>query len=92
MLHKVDGILVPGGFGNRGTEGMILAAQYASVHKIPYLGICLGLQIVVIAYARNVLGYKDANSSELNPDTTHTVIDLMPEQRDVEDLGGTMRL
>ena len=91
-LKGLDGILVPGGFGTRGTEGKILAVQYAREHKIPYLGICLGMQIAVIEYARNVLGYKDANSSELNPDTTHPVIDLMPEQRDVEDLGGTMRL
>ena len=92
LLKDSDGILVPGGFGDRGIEGKIIAAQYARKHKIPYLGICLGMQIAVIEYARNVLGYKDANSSELNPDTTHPVIDLMPEQRDVEDLGGTMRL
>ena len=92
LLKDSDGILVPGGFGDRGIEGKIIAAQYAREHKIPYLGICLGMQIAVIEYARNVLGYKDANSSELNPDTTHPVIDLMPEQRDVEDLGGTMRL
>ena len=89
LLKDSDGILVPGGFGDRGIEGKIIAAQYAREHKIPYLGICLGMQIAVIEYARNVLGYKDANSSELNPDTTHPVIDLMPEQRDVEDLGGT---
>ena len=92
LLKKSDGILVPGGFGDRGIEGKIIAAQYAREHKIPYFGICLGMQIAVIEYARNVLGYADAHSSELNPDTTHPVIDLMPEQRDVEDLGGTMRL
>ena len=92
LLKDSDGILVPGGFGDRGIEGKILAAQYAREHNIPYFGICLGMQIAVIEYARNILGYTDANSSELNPETTHPVIDLMPEQKDVEDLGGTMRL
>lgn len=92
LLKNSDGILVPGGFGNRGIEGKIIAAKYARENKIPYLGICLGMQIAVIEYARNVLGYKDANSSEINPETMHPVIDLMPEQKDVEDLGGTMRL
>ncbi len=92
LLSGSDGILVPGGFGDRGIEGKIIAAQYARENDIPYFGICLGMQIAVIEYARNVLGYKDANSSELDPDTTHPVIDLMPEQKDVEDLGGTMRL
>lgn len=92
FLKNSDGILVPGGFGDRGIEGKILAAQYARENKIPYFGICLGMQIAVIEYARNILGYADANSSELNPETTHPVIDLMPEQKDVENLGGTMRL
>ena len=92
QLHNVDGILVPGGFGNRGTEGMILAAQYASVHKIPYLGICLGMQMAIVEFARHVLGYEDANSIELNPETKHPVIALMPDQEDSEDLGGTLRL
>ena len=92
LLSGSDGILVPGGFGDRGIEGKIIAAQYAREHDIPYFGICLGMQIAVIEYARNVLGYKDAHSSELDPSTTHPVIDLMPEQKDVEDLGGTMRL
>ena len=92
LLKDSDGILVPGGFGERGVEGKIIAAQYAREHNIPYLGICLGMQIAVLEYARNVLGYKDAHSSELSPETTHPVIDLMPEQKDVEDLGGTMRL
>lgn len=92
LLKDSDGILVPGGFGDRGVEGKILAAQYARENNIPYFGICLGMQIAVIEYARNVLGYKDAHSSELDPETTHPVIDLMPEQRDVENLGGTMRL
>ncbi|MBQ3427976.1 MAG: CTP synthase [Clostridia bacterium] len=92
LLRGSDGILVPGGFGDRGIEGKILAAQYARENDIPYFGICLGMQIAVIEYARNVLGYADAHSSELDPTTTHPVIDLMPEQKDVEDLGGTMRL
>ena len=91
-LKDSDGIIVRGGFGERGIEGMILSAQYAREKDIPYFGICLGMQIAVIEYARNVLGYKDANSTEINPDTEHPVIDLMPEQKDVEDLGGTMRL
>ncbi|MCD8391477.1 MAG: CTP synthase [Firmicutes bacterium] len=92
LLKCSDGILVPGGFGDRGIEGMVVAAEYAREHDIPYFGICLGMQIAVIEFARNVLGYADANSSELNPNTEHPVIDLMPEQRDIEDLGGTMRL
>ncbi len=92
VLHKVDGILVPGGFGNRGTEGMILAVQYARVHKIPYLGICLGMQMAIVEFARHVLGYEDANSIELDPSTKHPVIALMPDQESVEDLGGTLRL
>jgi CTP synthase len=92
LLKNSDGILVPGGFGDRGIEGKIIAANYARTHNIPYFGICLGMQIAVIEYARNVLGYADANSSEINPETQHPVIDLMPEQKDVEDLGGTMRL
>ena len=80
-LNGSDGILVPGGFGDRGIEGKIIAAQYAREHDIPYFGICLGMQIAVIEFARNVLGLKDANSSEINPDTPYPVIDLMPEQR-----------
>ena len=91
-LYQVDGILVPGGFGGRGTEGMILAAQYARVHKIPYLGICLGMQMAIVEFARHVLGYEDANSIELDPATKHPVIALMPDQESVEDLGGTLRL
>ena len=88
----VDGIIIPGGFGSRGTEGMILAANYARENKIPFLGICLGMQMAMVAFARNVLGYEDANSSELNPDTTHPVVDLMPDQNGIENLGGTLRL
>lgn len=91
-LHAVDGILVPGGFGNRGTEGMILAVQYARIHKIPFLGICLGMQMAIVEFARHVLGYEDANSIELNPTSCHPVIALMPDQEQVEDLGGTLRL
>ncbi len=91
-LGDVDGILVPGGFGDRGIEGMIVAARYARTNNVPYLGICLGMQIAMIEYARSVLGFTDANSSEFNLSTSHPVIDLMPEQRDVEELGATMRL
>lgn len=92
VMGGVDGILVPGGFGNRGIEGKIKAIQYAREHKIPFFGICLGMQCAVIEFARHVCGMADANSSEFNPNSTHPVIDLMPEQLDVEDLGGTMRL
>lgn len=92
VMSGVDGILVPGGFGNRGIEGKIKAIQYAREHKIPFFGICLGMQCAVIEFARHVCGMADANSSEFNPNSAHPVIDLMPEQNDVEDLGGTMRL
>ena len=91
IFGGVDGILVPGGFGSRGVEGKILAAKYARENNIPYLGICLGMQTAVIEFARNVLGYKDANSSEFNPQSEHCVIDLMPDQHGVK-MGGTMRL
>ncbi len=92
MLSGTNGILIPGGFGARGTEGMILAAEYARTRAIPYLGICLGMQMAVVEFARNVLGFEDANSTELSPETTHPVIDLMPDQKGVTDLGGTLRL
>lgn len=92
LLSGIDGIIVPGGFGSRGTEGMIQAAGYARTNKIPYLGICLGMQMASVEFARNVLGYKDANSSELDSATTHPVIDLLPEQKHVVNMGGTMRL
>ncbi len=92
ILGDMDGILVPGGFGSRGIEGKILACNYARTHKIPYLGICLGMQIAIIEFARNIMGYNDANSAEINPETTHAVIDILPEQKDVTDMGGTMRL
>ena len=91
-LKNVDGILVPGGFGARGVEGKIAAIKYAREHKIPFLGICLGMQCTVIEYARDVLGWKDANSTEFDEHTTHPVIDLMEEQRGVTQKGGTMRL
>lgn len=92
VMEGVNGILVPGGFGNRGIEGKIKAIQYAREHKIPFFGICLGMQCAVIEFARHVCGMADANSSEFASETTHPVIDLMPEQLDVEDMGGTMRL
>ena len=92
IFKDVDGIIVPGGFGNRGIEGKILAAKYARENKIPYLGLCLGLQIAVIEFARNVLGRTDANSTELDPETTNPVIDIMPDQKNISDKGGTMRL
>lgn len=91
-LGDVDGILVPGGFGNRGVEGKIIAAKYAREHDIPYLGICLGMQTAVIEFARNVIGYPDADSGEFAPESKHKVIDLMPDQKGIVDMGGTMRL
>ncbi len=92
VLHNVQGIVVPGGFGYRGIEGMIKAAKYARERKIPYLGLCLGMHIMVIEYARHVLSSSDPNSSEFVPDTRYPVIDLLPEQRQIKDKGGTMRL
>jgi CTP synthase len=91
-LEDVAGIVVPGGFGHRGIEGKIKAAGYARRNHIPYLGLCLGMQVAVVEFARNVLNLKDANSSEFNPNTPHPVIDLMLNQRQVADKGGTMRL
>jgi CTP synthase len=92
LLSDVDGILVPGGFGSRGIEGKIQAARYARENKIPYFGICLGMQIAIIEFARNVLNFQDAHSAEFMPQSPYPVIDLMPEQKDVDQLGGTMRL
>jgi CTP synthase len=92
LLQDVDGILVPGGFGDRGVEGKIAATQYARENKVPFLGICLGMQLASVEYARNVLGLEGAHSAELNPETNYPVIDLLPEQKDIEDLGGTLRL
>jgi len=91
-LGGVGGILVPGGFGNRGIEGKIKAIQYARENKIPFLGICLGMQCAIIEFARNVCGLKGANSTEFDPEAEYPVIDLLPEQKEIEDLGGTMRL
>jgi len=95
ILDGLDGIIIPGGFGNRGTEGKILACKYARENNIPYLGLCLGMQIAVIEFARNVLGLKDANSSEFSRESKNEVIHIMPEQRkcmDEDDFGATMRL
>ena len=91
-LRGVDAILVPGGFGSRGVEGKIAAIRYAREHKVPFLGICLGMQCAVVEYARDVLGWADANSTEFDENTLHPVIDLMDEQRGVTQKGGTMRL
>jgi len=91
-LEGVDGILVPGGFGNRGIEGKVLVAKYARENRVPYFGICLGMQVAVIEYARNVLGLKGAHSTELDENTPYGVIHLMPEQEDIDEKGGTMRL
>ncbi|WP_312699774.1 CTP synthase [Sedimentibacter sp.] len=92
ILKGHNGVLVPGGFGDRGIEGKILAAKYARENNIPFLGICLGMQMAVIEFARGVLKYKDAHSSEFDTETEHPIIDLMNDQRDIENKGGTMRL
>jgi CTP synthase len=92
LLGDIQGIIVPGGFGSRGIEGMISAAKYAREHQIPYLGLCLGMQISIIEFARNVCSLNDANSIEIDPNTTHPVIALLPDQNDIEDIGGTLRL
>ncbi len=92
MLESVDGVLVPGGFGSRGWEGKILACRVARERGIPYLGICLGMHVAVSEFARHVVGLEGANSTEMDPETPYPVIDLLPEQKGIEDLGGTMRL
>lgn len=92
LLGDVSGILVPGGFGDRGIDGKIIAIHYARTKNIPFLGLCLGMQLAIVEYARNVAGIRDAHSIELNPATTHPVIALMPDQDGVEDIGGTLRL
>ena len=92
VFEGIHGIIVPGGFGSRGTEGKILAIQYARTKNVPFLGICLGMQLAIVEYARNVMGLKDAASIELDPDTTNPVIALMPDQNGVSDIGGTLRL
>jgi CTP synthase len=91
-LEQVDGVLVPGGFGSRGWEGKILACRVAREREIPYLGICLGMHVAVSEFARHVAGLDGANSTEMDPETPYPVIDLLPEQKEIEDLGGTMRL
>lgn len=92
LLGDCDGIIVPGGFGGRGIEGMILSAKYARENKVPYFGICLGMQMAAIEYARNVLGFKGANSTEFDDECPYPVIDIMPDQKDITNMGGTMRL
>ncbi|MCD8337259.1 MAG: CTP synthase [Lachnospiraceae bacterium] len=92
LLADVDGILVPGGFGDRGIEGKIEAIRYARMNNIPYLGLCLGLQLAIVEYARNVIGLEGAHSIELDPQTKYPIIALMPDQNGVEDIGGTLRL
>ena len=91
-LERADGIIVPGGFGSRGIEGKIAAARYARENQIPYLGLCLGMQVMVIEFGRHVLGSEDSNSTEFDRSTPHPVIDLLPEQRGIGEMGGTMRL
>ncbi|MHA8110650.1 CTP synthase [Lactobacillaceae bacterium Melli_B4] len=91
-LSDADGVIVPGGFGKRGVEGMIRTVRYVRENDIPFLGVCLGMQVASIEYARDVLGYKDANTTEIDPDTKHNVIDLMADQSDLEEMGGTQRL
>jgi len=92
LLKDVHGILVPGGFGDRGIEGKIHAITYARENNVPFLGLCLGMQLSIVEFARNIIGYTDAHSIELDPATTHPVIALMPDQNDIEDIGGTLRL
>ena len=91
IMKGVNGVIVPGGFGSRGIEGMVTTIRYVRENKIPYLGICLGMQLAIIEFARDVIGYNDAQSIEFDPDTTHPVIALMPDQNGVEDIGGTLR-
>jgi len=92
QLAGVDGVVVPGGFGSRGTEGKIEAIRYCRENDVPFLGLCLGFQMAVVEFARNVLGLEDAHSAELDEETPHPVIDLLPEQKEMDDMGGTMRL
>ena len=92
IFSGVSGILVPGGFGHRGIDGKILAIKYARTHNVPFLGLCLGMQLAIVEFARNVVGFNDAHSMELDPSTTHPVIHIMEDQIGVEDIGGTLRL
>jgi CTP synthase len=91
-LEGVNGVIVPGGFGNRGAEGKIMSVRWARENQIPYLGVCFGFQLATVEFARNVLGLEKANSAELDPDGPHPVVDILPEQEDVVDMGATMRL
>ncbi len=92
IMGDVDGLIVPGGFGHRGIDGMLTAIRYAREKKMPYLGLCLGMQLAIVEFARNVLGYSDANSTEQDPGTTHPLIHIMPEKDGLKDIGGTLRL
>jgi CTP synthase len=92
LLKGVTGVLVPGGFGHRGIDGKILAIKWARENNIPFLGLCLGMQLAIVEFARNVIGYADAHSAELDPSTTHPMIHIMPEKEGLEDIGGTLRL
>ncbi len=92
LLSDANGIIVPGGFGQRGTEGKIQAIRYARENDVPMLGVCLGMQLTCIEFARHVLGLEGANSAELAPETKYPIIDIMRDQVDVEDMGGTLRL
>jgi CTP synthase len=92
VVQSADGVIVPGGFGSRGIEGKIMAARYARENKVPYLGLCLGMQVMCVEFARNVLDLEEANSTEFDRGTEHPVIDLMLDQRSITDMGGTMRL
>ena len=92
LFSDVDGILVPGGFGDRGIDGKIEAIRYARTHGLPFLGLCLGMQLAIVEFARDVVGLKDAHSVELDPQTTNPVIHIMPDQIGIEDIGGTLRL
>ena len=92
ILKGLDGIIVPGGFGSRGTEGMIMTSKYARENNVPYFGICYGMQIALIDIARNKLGYKGANSTEIDPETNYPIIDLLENQKNIKNVGGTLRL
>ena len=92
IFSDVSGILVPGGFGSRGIDGKIASIKYARENNIPFLGLCLGMQLSIVEFARDVVGFHDAHSIELNPATTHPVISLMPDQEGITDIGGTLRL
>src|SRR5699024_3183124 len=92
ILNDVNGTLVPGGSGFRASEGTITATNYARQNNVPYFGSCIGMQLATVEFARNVLSFENAHSAELDPSTPHSIIDLLPEQKDIEDLGGTLRL